>query len=82
MNLFGRKLRQFKDTWISPSDPPAQSVRSRIGFLFNADDTPRFWSDDHAWDEPMAEPLTMGFPGFQRRGTKAAALDKIQRRAA
>lgn len=82
MNAFGRKLRQFKDTWIAQSEQAPQSVRSLVGFLFNADDTPRFWSGDRPWTELMAEPLIMRLPGFHRLATNDSALDEIPRRAA
>lgn len=81
MNAFGRKLRQFKETWIAQSEQAPQLVQALVGFLFNADDTPRNWPVDRPWIVPELEPTPVQLPRFRQVVANVVA-DNARRRAA
>lgn len=64
MSGFQRKLRRFKRAWMAQPERASWAARSVVGFLFNADDTPRFWADQGPYPEPVAEPPA-DFPRFR-----------------
>ena len=82
MNGFGRKLRRFKKTWVTPSEDAPQTVRSLLGFLFYADDTPRFWTGDRPWEPPEVVLAPAQLPGFRDAITGEPAANDTTRRAA
>ena len=81
MDAFARKLRQFKETWIAYSEHAPQTVQALVGFLFNADDTPRNWPVDRPWLVPELEPTHVQLPRF-REAVANVAADHARRRAA
>ena len=80
MNGFRRKLRQFRETWIAQSEQGLPAARAIVGFLFNADDTPRFWAGDRPWIEATPTPGPVQLPRFRQVAT--SDLDDAERRAA
>jgi|GEM_PF-1923566 len=82
MNRFGRKLRQFKKTWVTGAQDAPQTRRSRIGFLFYADDTPRFWTGDQPWAPPEVAMAPAQLPRFRDALTGEPAANDAHRRAA
>ncbi len=82
MNGFGRKLRRFKETWITRSEDTPQTVRSLVGFLFYADDTPRFWAGDRPWVQPEIMMPPAQLPRFRNVVSGEPAANDTRRRAA
>ena len=72
MNAFRGKLRQFKRAWTAEPERPSHRARRLVGFLCNADDTPRGWADDGAVHPPSAAP-DPSFPRFRQLATAEAA---------
>jgi len=65
---FRGKLRQFVSNWVSTAGPAAGAPA--LSFIFNADDTPRLWSQDAAacWPPGAAWPQR-DFPQFLKLAT-------------
>lgn len=65
MNGFRRKLRQFKSTWMEAPQRPPRRPRAMVGFLCNADDTPRGWTDDGGLQAARAALPPPALPRFR-----------------
>ena len=70
MTGFRAKLHQFVSTWISAVDAAPAASNPPTTFIFNADDTPRFWADDVvAFWPPAAVWPKRDFPRFLKLAT-------------
>ncbi|HEX4712910.1 hypothetical protein [Phenylobacterium sp.] len=69
---FRGKLRRFVSNWVSGE--PAASAPP-LSFIFNADDTPRLWSEDAAAAWPPHSPAApeKEFPRFANMATHEGA---------
>jgi hypothetical protein len=70
---FRGKLRRFVSNWVSTAGPAAGAPA--LSFIFNADDTPRLWSQDAAacWPPNSLAVPEKEFPRFANIATHEGA---------
>ncbi|MDB5427835.1 MAG: hypothetical protein JWR47_1214 [Phenylobacterium sp.] len=70
MTGFRGKLRRFVSNWVSIAEGAPAASAPALSFIFNADDTPRLWSEDVAafWP-PGATWPQRDFPQFLKLAT-------------
>jgi hypothetical protein len=71
MTGFRSKLREFVANWVTVAEAAPAAGASALSFIFNADDTPRLWSEDVAafWPPASASDPHKEFPRFANIAT-------------
>jgi hypothetical protein len=68
---FQSKLREFVANWVTIAETAPAVGAAALTFIFNADDTPRLWSEDVAafWPPGPAADPQREFPRFANIAT-------------
>jgi hypothetical protein len=75
MTGFRGRLRQFVSKWLPSKEVSPQNVeQASASFVFNADDTPRLWSEDVGlhWPPVSNSWPQREFPKFMKSATSDA----------